>query len=198
MTKRVLTITLVLLWALLPTAIVQASAAPSTHHVDPELRSYLKNTITQASSFKDKYEAEVWLVDMSSRLARYIEDKAFRLKFLRILHREATKHDLPPEMVLAVIQIESAFRPYSLSVAGAQGYMQIMPFWRNEIGRPLDNLMELETNLKYGCAILAHYLKKERGDWIRALGRYNGSLGKLKYPRKVLNAWERNWFVENL
>lgn len=168
------------------------------HGVDPELRTYLKAAIEDANSFNDKYDAEVWMVDMSARLARYIKDKAFRIKFLHILHREASKHGLPPEMVLAVIQIESAFKPYSLSVAGAQGYMQIMPFWRNEIGRPHDNLMQLETNLKYGCAILAHYLKKEKGDWIRALGRYNGSLGKLKYPRKVLNAWEKNWFVKSL
>lgn len=166
--------------------------------IDPELRTYLKSAIEDSNSFEDKYAAEVWMVDMSTRLARYIKDKAFRVEFLRVLHREASKHELPPEMVLAVIQIESAFKPYALSVVGAQGYMQIMPFWRNEIGRPHDNLMQLETNLKYGCAILAHYLKKEKGDWIRALGRYNGSLGKLKYPKKVLGAWEKNWFVKNL
>lgn len=166
--------------------------------VDPELRSYLKDAINNASGFDDKYDAEVWMVDMNSRLSRYIKDKAFRIQFLKVLHREASKHSLPPEMVLAVIQIESAFKPYALSVVGAQGYMQIMPFWRNEIGRPHDNLMKLETNLKYGCAILAHYLKKEKGNWIRALGRYNGSLGKLKYPRKVMGAWQKNWFVQNL
>ena len=166
-------------------------------HIDPELRSYLKDAINTANSFDDKYAAEVWMVDMSNRLGRYIKDKAFRVKFLQTLHREASRHELPPEMVLAVIQVESAFKPYALSVVGAQGYMQIMPFWRNEIGRPLDNLMEMETNLKYGCAILAHYLKKEKGDWIRALGRYNGSLGRLKYPKKVFRAWEKNWFVKN-
>lgn len=165
--------------------------------VDPELRTYLKEAIDTAIGFDDKYAAEVWMVDMTSRLSRYIEDKAFRVKFLQTLHREASRHDLPPEMVLAVIQIESAFKPYALSVVGAQGYMQVMPFWRNEIGRPLDNLMDMETNLKYGCAILAHYLQKEKGDWIRALGRYNGSLGRLKYPKKVFNAWEKNWFVKN-
>lgn len=166
--------------------------------VDPELRQYLKQAINTSSSFNDRFDAEVWMVDMSARLARYIKDKSFRVEFLRQLHHAASEHDLPPEMVLAVIQVESAFKPYALSYVGAQGYMQVMPFWRNEIGRPDDNLMDLKTNLRYGCAILAHYLKREKGNWTRALGRYNGSLGKTKYPIKVFNAWQRRWFVKNI
>lgn len=166
--------------------------------VDPELRSYLKEAINSSSSFADRFDAEVWLVDMSARLARYIKDKSFRVSFLKALHQEATKHKLPPEMVLALIQIESAFKPYAISVVGAQGYMQIMPFWRKEIGRPDDNLMDFKTNLRYGCAILAHYLKREKGNWTRALARYNGSLGKTWYPEKVMNAWQKRWFVQNI
>ena len=166
--------------------------------VDPELRSYLKQAINTSSSFNDRFDAEVWLVDMSSRLSRYIKDKAFRVEFLKALHHEATKHSLPPEMVLALIQIESAFKPFAISRVGAQGYMQIMPFWRKEIGRPDDNLMDFKTNLQYGCAILAHYLKREKGNWTRALARYNGSLGKTWYPEKVMNAWQKRWFVRNL
>lgn len=166
--------------------------------VDPELRQYLKQAINTSSSFNDRFDAEVWMVDMSARLARYIKDKSFRVSFLTHLHHAASEHDLPPEMVLAVIQIESAFKPYALSYVGAQGYMQVMPFWRNEIGRPDDNLMDLKTNLRYGCAILAHYLKREKGNWTRALARYNGSLGKTKYPEKVFNAWQRRWFVKNV
>ncbi|MFY0639492.1 MAG: lytic transglycosylase domain-containing protein [Bermanella sp.] len=166
--------------------------------VDPELRQYLKQAINTSSSFNDRFDAEVWMVDMSARLARYIKDKSFRVEFLRQLHHAASEHDLPPEMVLAVIQVESAFKSYALSYVGAQGYMQVMPFWRNEIGRPDDNLMDLKTNLRYGCAILAHYLKREKGNWTRALGRYNGSLGKTKYPIKVFNAWQRRWFVKNI
>ena len=178
--------------------IVALSFQVNAKAVDPELRTYLKSAIEDSNSFKDKYAAEVWMVDMSARLARYIKDKAFRVEFLRVLHREARKHDLPPEMVLAVIQIESAFKPYALSVVGAQGYMQIMPFWRKEIGRPDDNLMDFKTNLRYGCAILAHYLKREKGNWTRALARYNGSLGKTWYPEKVMNAWQKRWFVQKL
>ena len=166
--------------------------------VDAELRGYLKQAIHSTRSFSDRFEAEVWLVDMSARLSRYIKDKAFRVKFLQTLHHEASKHDLPPEMVLALIQIESAFKPYALSRVGAQGYMQIMPFWRKEIGRSSDNLMDYQTNLKYGCAILAHYLKKEKGNWIRALARYNGSLGKTWYPEKVMKAWQKRWFVQSI
>ena len=166
--------------------------------VDAELRQYLKQAISSSSSFTDRFDAEVWMVDMSSRLKRYIKDKSFRVEFLKHLHHNATQHDLPPEMVLAVINIESAFKPYAISSAGALGYMQIMPFWRNEIGRPDDNLMDFKTNLKYGCAILAHYLKREKGNWTRALARYNGSLGKTWYPEKVMNAWQKRWFVRNL
>ncbi len=171
---------------------------PAHAKVDSELRGYLKQAIENTSSFSDRFEAEVWLVDMSSRLSRYIKDKEFRVKFLQTLHHEANKHNLPPEMVLALIQIESAFKPFALSRVGAQGYMQIMPFWRKEIGRSDDNLMDYQTNIKYGCAILAHYLKREKGNWIRALARYNGSLGKTWYPEKVMKAWQKRWFVQSL
>ena len=180
--------------------IVAISLCSSTafSKVDSELRRYLKDAINTTSSFTDRFEAEVWLVDMSSRLSRYIKDKEFRIEFLKSLHQAATKENLPPEMVLALINIESAFKPYAISRVGAQGYMQIMPFWRNEIGRPDDNLMHYKTNLRYGCAILAHYLKREKGNWTRALARYNGSLGKTWYPEKVMNAWQKRWFVQTI
>lgn len=174
------------------------SSSPAFAKVDAELRSYLKEAINSSSSFTDRFDAEVWMVDMSSRLGRYIKDKAFRMEFLKALHKEATQQKLPPEMVLALIQIESAFKPYAISRVGAQGYMQIMPFWRKEIGRPDDNLMNFKTNLKYGCAILAHYLKREKGNWTRALARYNGSLGKTWYPEKVMGAWQKRWFVRSI
>ncbi|EAT13473.1 lytic transglycosylase domain-containing protein [Bermanella marisrubri] len=166
--------------------------------VDPELRAYLKDAISSSSSFGDRFDAEVWLVDMNARMSRFIPDKEFRIEFLKSVHHAATDQNLPPEMVLALIHVESAFKPYALSHAGAQGYMQVMPFWRNEIGRPDDNLMEMQTNLKYGCAILAHYLKREKGNWIRALARYNGSLGKTWYPERVMNKWQRHWFVRQI
>lgn len=172
-------------------SVVQAAPA-----VDPELRQALRDAVNSSESFADEYDAQVWLVDMSARLTRYLKDDRERLAFLTLVHREATRAGLQPELVLAVIQIESAFERFAVSSVGAQGYMQVMPFWKNEIGRPDDNLMNAETNLRYGCTILKHYLDREKGDFIRALARYNGSLGRTKYPEKVLLAWERHWFVQ--
>jgi len=172
---------------------VNSSASPSA---DNQLRNALREAVNSSESFADEYDAQVWLLDMSSRLTRYIKNEQERLRFLTLVHREASRAGLQPELVLAVIQIESAFDRFAISRVGAQGYMQVMPFWKNEIGRPDDNLMNAETNLRYGCTILKHYLDREKGDFIRGLARYNGSLGRTKYPEKVLLAWERHWFVQ--
>jgi len=161
--------------------------------VDDTLRQQLKSAVESSESFEDRYEAEVWLVAMSEKLKRYIKDPEERLTILHKVHREATRADLEPELVLAVIQIESAFNPYAVSIVGAQGMMQVMPFWKKEIGRPGDNLIDLDTNLKYGCTILKHYLDREKGHFANALARYNGSYGSYKYSRKVMNAWLDRW-----
>lgn len=173
---------------------VQSTLTPET---DPELRAALKAAVTSSESFNDRFDAEVWLMDMSSRLLRYrnMKDEQVRLDFLRLVHQEAKRADLQPELVLAVIQVESAFDRFALSYVGAQGYMQVMPFWKNEIGRPEDNLMDTATNLRYGCTILRHYIDREKGNVSNALARYNGSYGKIKYPEKVLMAWDKYWFV---
>jgi soluble lytic murein transglycosylase-like protein len=155
-----------------------------------ELLSLLKQTIEQSDSFEDRFDAEVWLVSKSSQLKRYIKDEEKRLDLLRRIHKAATQANLSPEIVLAVIQIESHFDPYALSRVGARGMMQVMPFWKNEIGRPDDNLMDIDTNLRYGCTILKYYLDKEKGHLTNALARYNGSYGKYTYPEKVLVAWD--------
>jgi len=117
-----------------------------------------------------------------------------RLRLLKMIHYEATRADLPPELVLAVIQVESYFDRWAISGSGAQGLMQIMPFWLNEIGHPEDNLFHIQTNLRMGCTILKYYLDMERGDLTRALGRYNGSLGKFRYPNKVFEALRTRWY----
>lgn len=165
--------------------------------IDDGLRSALLQAVNDASSFEDKFAAQVWLVDMSARLKRYMKDDKKRLEFLRLVHQEATRAELSPELVMAVIHVESAFQRFAISYVGARGYMQVMPFWKKEIGRQDDNLMHPRTNLRYGCTILKHYLKRERGDWIRALARYNGSLGRTKYPEKVMLFWEKYWFVNH-
>jgi len=146
-----------------------------------------------SSSFVDSGEEAMWLSDMSRRLAKRIPDEKYRLELLRTVHYEARRAGLDPQWVLGLMEVESAFRKYAVSSAGARGYMQVMPFWVRQIGRPDDNLFNLRTNLRFGCTILRHYLDIEKGDLYRALGRYNGSLGKPEYPQAVRVAWSRNW-----
>ncbi len=182
---------------LLLTSLASPSFAMTSAEPDPELRTALIEAVSASDSFGDKFDAQVWLMDMSGRLQRYrsMRDDKVRLELLRMVHQEATRAGLQPELVLSVIQVESAFDRFALSYVGAQGYMQVMPFWKNELGRTEDNLMDTRTNLRYGCTILKHYLDREKGNLIRALARYNGSLGKTKYPEKVLMAWDKYWFV---
>jgi soluble lytic murein transglycosylase-like protein len=160
---------------------------------DPELRVLLAKAIAQADSFEDRFDAEVWLVDMSHRLSTIVPDEKHRLDLLRNIHREATRAQLTPELVLAVIEIESRFDRFAISKSGAQGLMQVMPFWLNEIGHPADNLVDVRTNLRMGCTILKYYLKMERNDLHRALARYNGSAGSKIYSNKVLDVLRKRW-----
>jgi len=159
-----------------------------------ELRGLLKDAITDTYTFKDRFEAEVWLTDMSGRLTRKFPDPVERFEFLKLVHIEARRASLPPELVLALIEVESNFNRFAISGVGARGLMQVMPFWLDEIGRPQDNLFHMSTNLRMGCTILRHYLDKEKGNIIRALGRYNGSLGQYKYPSLVLGALRTRWY----
>jgi soluble lytic murein transglycosylase-like protein len=161
---------------------------------DPELRERLIEAINEADSFQDRFEAEVWLLDMSTRLQKRMPDTEERLQLLRMIHKEAQRAKLTPELVLAVIDIESRFDRYAVSSAGAQGLMQVMPFWLDEIGHPDDNLIHSHTNLRMGCTILRYYLDKEKGDLRRALGRYNGNIYSRAYADKVLDALFTRWY----
>ena len=144
-------------------------------------------------NFRSPQDAQRWIEEMDKRLARRIPERQQRLELLRAVHYEALRARLDPQLVLGLIEVESGFRKYAVSRAGARGYMQVMPFWVALIGQPAHNLFHLRTNLAYGCAILRHYLDMERGDYFRALGRYNGSLGKPEYPNLVLTAWKGRW-----
>ncbi len=179
---------------------VAALLLPSLLAAQPEdpaeraaLRAFLDRTINRADSFTDRYDAEVWLVDMSSRLERFVDTPELRLGLLRMIHAAATRANLPPELVLAVIEVESHFDRFAISRVGAQGMMQVMPFWKNEIGRREDNLTDNRTNLEYGCRILQFYLQREDGDLHRALAAYNGSSGSRRYSNKVYRAWDQHW-----
>lgn len=162
--------------------------------VDPELRQLLVEAINSSESFDDRFHAEVWLMDMSNRLKPFVSDDESRLAMLKSIHQEATRVDLYPELVLAVIEVESRFDSYAISKSGAQGMMQVMPFWLEEIGHPEDNLIVMQTNLRMGCTILKYYMDMEKNDLRRALARYNGSLGSNKYSNKVLKALRDHWY----
>lgn len=168
-------------------------AAP-TEKPDDELRRRLLAAVQRADSFEHRYEAEVWLMDMSTRLKKILPDDAQRLELLRLVHREARNAQLAPELVMAVIEVESRFDRFAVSTSGAQGLMQIMPFWLTEIGKPGDNLFDVQTNLRFGCTILKYYLEREKGVLQGALARYNGSYGKPHYPQLVINALNKRWY----
>ena len=166
---------------------------PLAASVQAALHAAVPDQAPLDSSFQHSPERARWLAEMSQRLARRIPDEAYRSELLRSVHYEATRAGLDPQLVLGLIQVESGFKKYALSTAGARGYMQVMPFWTKLIGTPDSNLFHMRTNLRFGCTILRHYLNIEKGDLFRALGRYNGSLGRAEYPNLVRGAWENNW-----
>jgi soluble lytic murein transglycosylase-like protein len=189
---RRVTIGLLIGGALLLPAVTAVPAEPAP--VDPELRAKLVMAASQTDSFPDRFDGEVWLTDMSRRLEKRIPEVDARLELLREVHREATRAGLLPELVIAVIEIESNFNIFAISNKGARGLMQVMPFWLKEIGRPGDSLFRVQTNLRYGCTILKHYLDKEKGNLNLALRRYHGSLRDSLYPAKIDRALKTRWY----
>lgn len=166
---------------------------PLAASVQAALHAAVSDRRPPTSSFGTPMEAVHWLEEMSGRLIKRMPNQEHRLEFLRAVHYEAKRAGLDPQLVLGLIQVESGFKKYAVSSAGARGYMQVMPFWVKLIGGRNDNLFHLRMNLRYGCTILKHYLDIEKGDLFRALGRYNGSLGRPEYPDAVRAAWERQW-----
>jgi len=138
-------------------------------------------------------DTRAWVRAMTRRVAGRFPDEESARRFLALVRYEAMRSGLDPHLVLAVIDVESRFRKYSVSKAGARGLMQVMPFWVKQIGEPAHNLFHERTNLRYGCTILRYYLDREHGNLANALGRYNGSLGQADYPRRVLRALQQRW-----
>jgi soluble lytic murein transglycosylase-like protein len=186
---------------LLAAAMLAPASAGAGAQVYEELADSVRHSLSAALAdrsvpelaFRDREDAIKWLAEMSRRLEKRIPDRKQRIDLLRTAHFEALRAGLDPQLVLGVIEVESHFRKYAVSRSGARGYMQVMPFWVKLIGSRRDNLFHLRTNLRYGCVILRHYLDVENGDYFRALGRYNGSLGNPDYPRAVLAAWKVRW-----
>jgi len=166
---------------------------PLSNSVKAMMQRSISDKAAPRLIFATPEEGQAWLNEMSKRLEKRIPNAAYREDVLRTVHYEATRAGLDPQMVLGLIQVESGFKKYAVSSVGARGFMQIMPFWVKSIGDKDHNLFQLRTNLRYGCTILRHYLDIERGDLYRALGRYNGSLGRPQYPNLVLGAWRKHW-----
>ncbi|MDO9225855.1 MAG: lytic transglycosylase domain-containing protein [Pseudomonadota bacterium] len=166
---------------------------PMSASVRSQLAKSVSDTAVENAAFSESPYVQAWLAEMSRRLARRIPDAEFREDFLNTLHYEATRAGLDPELMLGLIEVESGFKKYAVSVVGARGFTQVMPFWIKTIGTRDHNLFHLRTNLRYGATILRHYLDIERGNLFRALGRYNGSLGKAEYPNMVRAAWHKHW-----
>lgn len=162
--------------------------------VDPALISALRQAVSEQTSFEDNLDALIWLADMSIRLEPAIPDPFYRVSLLKSIHAEATRAGLSPSLVLSVIQVESGFDRFAVSRSGARGLMQVMPFWKKEIGHPRDDLFYPPTNLRYGCTILSYYLRQFDEEVIPALAQYNGSLGKqTDYVSRVMAAYQARW-----
>lgn len=174
---------------------VLPGAARADQQRDPELRALLQKIIGSSDCFADKFESEVWYKTMEPRLARLVPTHAARVEILNHVYCEAKRDpalQLPPDLVLALIEVESRFDPWAVSPAGAVGLMQVMPFWPRELGVQ-NQLVRVESNIRMGCEILRFYLRAENRNWTRALARYNGSVGRTTYPALVMQRWQRVW-----
>ena len=157
------------------------------------MRQAVNNVNPPRLVFASAAEGQRWLNEMSSRLARFVADEYGRKRLLTNIQYESARAGLDTQLILGLIEVESAFRQYAISAVGARGLMQVMPFWQRHIGTPEHNLFDVRTNLRYGCTILRHYRNVERGTMTRALARYNGSLGRSTYSDAVIGAWQRRW-----
>lgn len=160
---------------------------------DPELGRLLQQALAEEKCFEDKYEQQVWRAAMEPQLRRVVQDEAERNEILYHVHCEARRLQLPPALVMSVIDVESRFDRWAVSSAGAVGLMQIMPFWPRELGMTNAELVRIPRNIRMGCTILRFYLDREKGDYTRALARYNGSLGRRNYSDLVLTRLANRW-----
>lgn len=158
-----------------------------------ELRQSLTAEVSPISSFRSAKEAVDWISYQSKNLTNRIPNESVRRQWLRMVHYESTRYGLDPDIVLALIEVESGFNRFAISKVGASGLMQVMPFWKDLIGDARDSLFDVRTNLRYGCIILKHYLDIENQNLARGLARYNGSLGEELYPNMVTAVWRSKY-----
>ncbi len=174
---------------------LHAGPAPSA---STQLRAAVRSALsTHAGRFHDRYTRSVWMQTMNARLASIIHNRRRRRRLLLLVHAEATQAHVPPSLVLAMINVESNFNRWAVSSAGAQGLMQIMPFWLKVAGKPGDNLFNPRTNLRIGCTVLAYYLQRSHDDIAEALQRYYGKRYGNRYEDRVLTLLNERWYWEN-
>lgn len=167
------------------------SSSPGPEEIDIDLLAYLERDVVQEHGFIDHYEAEVWYESMLPRMQQFEIAPQEKIQILQSVHTESNSSGVSPNLVLAVIEVESGFDRFAISRAGAQGLMQVMTFWKKELGRPEDNLTDPHTNLRYGTSILSYYLELSQGDTTEALSRYNGSYPQTWYAERVYRAMNR-------
>jgi soluble lytic murein transglycosylase-like protein len=180
-------------------SLLLAAAAPGVvradQQQDPELKALLQKIIGSSDCFTDKYDAEVWYKTMEPRMVKFVPTHEARIEILDHVYCEAKRDpslQLPPDLVLALMEVESRFDRWAVSPAGAVGLMQVMPFWPRQLGVQ-NQLVKVAPNIRMGCEILRYYLKVENHNWTRALARYNGSLGRNTYPALVMQRWQKAW-----
>jgi soluble lytic murein transglycosylase-like protein len=184
-----------LLLGALTLALALAGAARADEQRDPELKDLLQKIIGSADCYTDKYDSEVWYKAMEPRLAQFVPTHAERVEILDHVYCEAKRDptlQIPPDLVMALMEVESRFDRWAVSPAGAVGLMQVMPFWPRQLGVQ-NQLVKIAPNIRMGCEILRYYLRMEHHNWTAALARYNGSTGKRAYPALVMQRWERVW-----
>lgn len=168
-----------------------AQTHSNSEEIDLDLLAYLEQDVLEEHGFTDSFEAEVWYESMFPRLQAFEIADQEKIQILQSVHAESRASGLSPNLILAVIEVESSFDRYAISRAGAQGLMQVMTFWKKELGRPEDNLTDPYTNLKYGTSILSYYLEMSQGDTTEALSRYNGSYPQTWYAERVYRAMDK-------
>jgi soluble lytic murein transglycosylase-like protein len=160
---------------------------------DPELKGLIERAMQQTECFADKFEQQVWFVAMQPQLTKLVKDQAEREDILNQVQCEAKRVGLPPALIMAVIDVESRFDRWAVSSAGAVGLMQVMPFWPRQLGMKNEQLVRIPQNIRMGCTILKFYLDREKGDYTKALARYNGSVGRRNYADLVLTRLANRW-----
>lgn len=182
--------------ALLLLALIVSAPARADRQQDPQLGKLLEQALAAGACFEDKFDEQVWFAAMEPKLKTLLKDPRERQELLHYVHCEARRLQLPPGLVMAVIDVESRFDRWAVSSAGAVGLMQVMPFWPRQLGMTNQELVRIPQNLRMGCTILKFYLDRERGDYTRALARYNGSVGRRNYADLVLERLARRWHYQ--